>query len=477
MTHKPKPFSLTCTTFTPPAAQNLVSLAGAAALDLLQEQEGGERDPRGALILLCDGGSSSSASASSPASFARVSQEIMGSRMVEGLVVLELKFDSKDNVTDSLFYKTIRKARQVRQRSWVVQVLVVSDDPAFLDAFARWSLRGRLLVWQTRLVVVTRLPKHDLQALLAKHWTLAMMNALVLNLADEAADGDQARGSLYVHLPYSAHGEKMVRLGQWTRKEGITLLAGASLFPQKYWDFHGAPVNVTALPFAPYWSVEEGEGAAGGAPPFSSYSGTDFLMLRTIAEALNFSVNVLPTADWGEVTQRVEERVSFMAPIIYAVLPGRLEHYDYTYAYEYASPAFCMTKPVLKPQWQSLYYPLSDLVWLSALAVLLIMPPTFSMLGRLDGRGMGGNTGVAFAVMGTLLGQNLNQLHSHSNAARLLLGAWLIFAFILGTAYRGNLTAALTLPNYPPRPETLQELVQAVKRWFGQSLLWLSLYC
>lgn len=86
-----------------------------------------------------------------------------------------------------------------------------------------------------------------------------------------------------------------------------------------------------------------------------------------------------------KVTQRVEERVSFMAPIIYAVLPGRLEHYDYTYAYEYASPAFCMTKPVLKPQWQSLYYPLSDLVWLSALAVLLIMPPTFSMVGLDEG--------------------------------------------------------------------------------------------
>ncbi|ROT65113.1 Variant Ionotropic Glutamate Receptor, partial [Penaeus vannamei] len=245
--------------------------------------------------------------------------------------------------------------------------------------------------------------------------------------------------------------------------------------------FHGASVNVTALPFAPYWSVEEAEGAAGGAPPLSSYSGTDFLMLTTIAETLNFSVNVLPTKDWGEVTQLVEQRVSFMAPIIYA--------------------------PVLRPRWQSLYYPLSDLVWLCALVVLLLMPPTFSMkvtvrrvvffcvfarakefktshinpskpitiattssrptslqIGRVDGRGVGGNTGVAFGVVGTLLGQSLNQLHSHSNAARLLLGAWLIFAFILGTAYRGNLTAALTLPMYPPRPETLQELVKAVKR-------------
>ncbi|XP_042873752.1 ionotropic receptor 93a-like [Penaeus japonicus] len=151
-----------------------------------------------------------------------------------------------------------------------------------------------------------------------------------------------------------------------------------------------------------------------------------------------------------------------MAPISRA--PGRLESYDYTYAYEFASPAFCMTKPVLKPQWQSLYYPLSTLVWLSALAAVLLMPPAFFLVGHIDGQSMGGNMGVVTIVYGTLLNQSMNQLHPKSNSSRLLLGAWLLFTFILGTAYRGNLTAALTLPKYPPRPETLQELVKAVGR-------------
>nr|XP_053627916.1 glutamate receptor ionotropic, delta-2-like [Cherax quadricarinatus] len=48
--------------------------------------------------------------------------------------------------------------------------------------------------------------------------------------------------------------------------------------------------------------------------------------------------------------------------------------------------------------------------------------------------------------------------------ARAVFGAWLVFTFIIGTAYRGNLTASLTIPKYPPRPETLEELIKVTKR-------------
>ena len=63
-------------------------------------------------------------------------------------------------------------------------VVVVSDDPAFLTGFAEWSLKGRLLVWATRLVVMTRLPPLQLQVLLPAHWTFAMMNTIFLNTED-----------------------------------------------------------------------------------------------------------------------------------------------------------------------------------------------------------------------------------------------------------------------------------------------------
>lgn len=71
---------------------------------------------------------------------------------------------------------------------------------------------------------------------------------------------------------------------------------------------------------------------------------------------------------------------------------------------------------------------------------------------------------VVHIVFGTLVNQNLPQKLLRNSSNRLLLFTWLMFALILGTVYRGNLTAALTLPRSPPRPETIEQLIKSVKR-------------
>lgn len=68
-------------------------------------------------------------------------------------------------------------------------------------------------------------------------------------------------------------------------------------------------------------------------------------------------------------------------------------------------------------------------------------------------------------MTGMLLGQNLPRYLPNSNSSRVLVAAWIVFALILGLAYRGNLTASLTIPKFPPRPETLEQLVHAVDRY------------
>ncbi|MPC96941.1 hypothetical protein E2C01_092223 [Portunus trituberculatus] len=69
-------------------------------------------------------------------------------------------------------------------------VVVVSLDTDFLITFAEGSLKGRLLVWTTKLVVVTRLTMPQLQVLLPAHWTFSMMNTVFLNTE---GDADQPR--------------------------------------------------------------------------------------------------------------------------------------------------------------------------------------------------------------------------------------------------------------------------------------------
>ncbi|XP_071527500.1 ionotropic receptor 93a-like [Panulirus ornatus] len=377
---------------------------------------------------------------------------------------MEVRVDGQDgNVTQALLYHLVDQARQVRLGSWCVSVVVMSHDPAFLTAFAESSLKGRLLVWATRLLVVTSLTLPQLHALLPAHWTFSMMNTIFLNLEITSSD---IRVSTYSHLPYSQAGAQVVRIASWTPAGGLHMLIQHQLFPEKFDDFQGAMVPVTALPFPPHW-VEEDQQAADGTT-VRSYSGTDGELLHSVASALNFTFYVLPTTSWAEVVKLVEERKSLMAAVYHMVLPQRLERFDMTYAYEYAILAFSMRKPSLSPRWQSLYYPLTDLVWGSVLTLLLCVPAVLIMVIRVGQRRDGGSRLGAGSVVqdmaGMLLGQNLPRRLPTTSSSRLLVAAWLVFAFIIGAVYRGNLTAHLTLPKYPPRPETVEHLVEVIDR-------------
>jgi len=54
-------------------------------------------------------------------------------------------------------------------------------------------------------------------------------------------------------------------------------------------------VNVTALPYSPYWSASEEDGE-------ELYKGTDYELIKALSRALNFNVNVMKSENWGEVS-------------------------------------------------------------------------------------------------------------------------------------------------------------------------------
>ncbi|KAG7163537.1 hypothetical protein Hamer_G002732 [Homarus americanus] len=112
-----------------------------------------------------------------------------------------------------------------------VLVVVVSHDPVFLATFAEWSLKGRLLVWATKLMVVTSLPLPKLHSLLSSHWTFSMMNTILFNLDDSPPN---LRVSVYTHLPYTQEGAQMVGVASWTPQRGLVVREGRSLFPPKF---------------------------------------------------------------------------------------------------------------------------------------------------------------------------------------------------------------------------------------------------
>lgn len=68
-------------------------------------------------------------------------------------------------------------------------------------------------------------------------------------------------------------------------------------------------------------------------------------------------------------------------------------------------------------------------------------------------------------MVGILVGQGVSRKLLELDSSRLVVASWLFVAFIAGVAYRSSLFASLTVPKYPPRPESLQELVQTEARW------------
>ncbi|MPC92325.1 hypothetical protein E2C01_087407 [Portunus trituberculatus] len=204
-------------------------------------------------------------------------------------------------------------------------------------------------------------------------------------------------------------------------------------------------------------------------------------MVDAIASVLNFTIRVLPTSSWTEVTRLVEEQTSLISSIMHVFLPERVKKFDFTYLYENAYSSFGMAKPDLEPRWKSVYYPLSTGVWTAMIGHVVFFPLLLWQYNAIDihhkytkhyipqlirtGHGGYPNVGVGAVlhdVVGMLLGQNLPRRLSYTSSSRVLVAAWLLFALILGMAYRGNLTASLTLPKYPPRPETLEEIVNYV---------------
>lgn len=71
---------------------------------------------------------------------------------------------------------------------------------------------------------------------------------------------------------------------------------------------------------------------------------------------------------------------------------------------------------------------------------------------------------VVMETVGTLLGQGLHGRVSTRHSNHILLASWLFFGVVVGTAYRSSLIASLTIPKYPPRPETVEELVKVIER-------------
>ncbi|XP_045127229.1 ionotropic receptor 21a-like isoform X2 [Portunus trituberculatus] len=355
----------------------------------------------------------------------------------------------------------VKEARKMRRRSRCVAVLVVSIHPSFLLAFAKESREARLLVWKTRLLVVTSLTSYKAHDLLRRHWTFSMMNTVLLNL-DPATE----TGEMLVYFPYTSNGgARVVGAGRWSSLGGLTYRGDTQrLFTEKFSNFHGAMIPVTALILPPFWKVVDPQ----AADSWSKYSGRDCLIMKSVARMLNFTFQMFKSSNIDEIMASLEADLVMISGFRIMLIPQVLARIDHSYFIDRASFTFSMAKPTIQPQWQSLYYPLGPWVWLSVLittiAVSILMYTIYYMDEDLKSRS------AVLETVGMLLGQDMWLRMPKWTAARLLVLLWLVLVFVISTGYKGTLIAFLSVPNYPTRPETMEELAMSnVRSLFTQN--------
>ncbi|XP_071545435.1 probable glutamate receptor [Panulirus ornatus] len=427
----------------------------AAAGEAVQEILASVSDPHCYVTLLSHGNSSATT----------VATDIRKLWAPWGVALLEVAVNGVEaQATQDQLFQAIREARRLRQLSWCVTVVVVSDDPVFLAAFAQWSLKGRLLVWSTRLLVLTRLPLQQLQDL---QETFSMTNAMLLIMDDS---DESVKCGVYVHMPYGPQGAQPLRIASWTPSRGLILTSHLQLFPEKFIKlYYGPTLVVTAEESEPHLALVRGEDTTSSIP---SFTGPMVNLLNIIANDMNFTYRYSrpPDGAWGVklddgswtgmvgLVGRREVDIG-LGPIDVTAL--RAEVVDFTSAIltETVRIVGARGRPEVDP-WGFLL-PFTSLVWATILTTLLVVPAVMFLLSTCSGLKSYSNTkssNLVFTYARVLLQQDI-LMPPELWWERLVLGVWMMMTLVLTRSYAGTLMSYLAVRHIPQPYQSLRDVM------------------
>ncbi|KAG7162342.1 Glutamate receptor-like 27, partial [Homarus americanus] len=348
------------------------------------------------------------------------------------VALFEVAVDGQDaNVTQAQLSRVVAEARRLRQVSWCVTVVVVSDDPAFLAAFAEWSLKGRLLVWSTRLLVVTRRPLPELHHL---HKLLSMTNSILL-VVDKILQ--PLRCGLFLKIPFTDADSQALRVASWSAKEDLVYSSQTPLFPDKFSKLANRPTLIVpmieTLLVKAVW--EESESQPGGKR--LTFPGFIQDIMEYLSQGFNFSF-VIPAdgssgskqadGSWsgmvGMVMREVEETRDGPVGLPSTVHPDGLgSHFD------------------IATGITGNYFFLS------------------SYLSSVNARRS--NEMDKLGLIRLLLSQNFSMVSMASEWwwELLFMAVWMLMTLVLRQSYNGNLISHLAVRYIPEPYQTLQEVV------------------
>ncbi|XP_045100957.1 glutamate receptor ionotropic, delta-1-like isoform X4 [Portunus trituberculatus] len=320
--------------------------------------------------------------------------------------------------------QVVASARQVRQASWEAVVIIVSDDPAFLVAFAVQARETRLFVWATKLIVVTRRWPHRLHPL---HQMLSITNSLLVVLDAVAGVRRLSKETNLLVAMEQNHGNKVVMQPDPTAPSGTKLLFRGFMVPVLEYLAQGLNFSFSYQ--------RPPDGAWGAKLPNGSFSG---MVGQVHREDVNFGLGPF------SIDAARNEVIEFTWPISFVVVKvfaGR-------------------GSPEVDP-WAFLL-PLGPGVWAAMIASILVLSI------------------ITFFLSTVFLQEEFNTEHFVTTKLkfisivlrqsvwiegnvwwweRLILGVWMLMTLVLMRSYESTLMSLLAVRHLPQPYQTLRAVL------------------
>ncbi|XP_069945066.1 uncharacterized protein [Cherax quadricarinatus] len=356
----------------------------------------------------------------------------------------------------------VGNVKMLRKLSSYITIVVISDEATFLAAFVKWSVKGRLMVWSTRLLILTHSRLMELQDL---HTTLSNLNSMLVIINNDTTN---IKCSVYVQLPYSPQES---HVASWTPRRGLLFTSHLPLFPEKFSKFQHRPNLLVAIDESGYVRLVRVNDPFSAVPRFQ-FQGSMVKVMDYLSEALNFTYTFVrpPDGVWGVRLSNgswtgmlgmvVREEVSIGAgPFMIDTYRSEVVDFTVPIFIDYWRILASRGLPEVDP-WGFLF-PLAPLVWATILGMLVVLAAAVFLMyafGSVRNGYQNYWVEVAFGYVRILLQQDMT-LPIIWLWERLLLLVWIMVTLVLTRSYSGNLMALLAVRHIPEPYQTLRDMM------------------
>ncbi|XP_063844821.1 uncharacterized protein LOC135091270 isoform X2 [Scylla paramamosain] len=355
-----------------------------------------------------------------------------------------------------------RQTQEVLGAGWLVHlVLLGSNATVFFEDLATVECN-----WQPLYLLLVNTRGGSPDALMEEAFSRVEHLAL-LSVQDRASNSSLST-FIYSFFPFS-HQAPVRLTGIWSTSTSLQ-----HLFVDRFPSFEGYQFQIASwvddYPYLYLTSGETDDLRQVRELQTGEASGLQVEVLDTLGYTLNFTYTMMTRPEdwlWGELQDgawtgmlgKVHSGEKNFTVNFFGYNLERTRAFDASSPYWMEGYGLTILAPPPLPKWRAAYYPFNVFVWGCCVAAFLLV-----VIGwTLQGGSSGGDGKGWLYLLRPLLNQSLPTLPS-SQGLRISIATWCLAAFILTTAYTANLFAFLSVPAFPPRIRTVEELAESSLR-------------